>query len=605
MKLLRWGLYACSILLPLSLLFDLQSSFYFDWQSALWLSGYYGEYFRHHAVMPMTLNTLPAVGHPLPLFYGYLLYPALGALSALLGPALALRAAILALVAVEFHALLAAGRRAFRHDGVSYLLTVSGVWSVYALTNLYNRSDMPEYFATSLLVASVAYIVAAAAEQAHGDRRFLQWMAFVTALLAAGTHPPTALVAAPLLFALGILFAFGALGSRREAHWKRWAAGGAVAAAGCLILSPWVYVTLRMREKLAIIEEWGSAPLQYYADRCDSLLGRFGPIPFDRLSNRQGTVNVGTPYLEAPVIFGLLLLLAWNVLVLMRSTPPPRSGESRRSLWETVSGPVFVVAVAWFAFLAALSLSPDLANLGAFRSLGPMLQYAYRLVSHCNVALVIAALASGTLVAQRGGYLRFPNATRIVVAVGITVALGAAATKLLHADAITLHPDPTLFSIHGDRSSLAVDGNASLDWQYSTPGSVQSLSNEVAASATWAIFSVGSHGGDFGTVANAEVDLPTAGWAMTNLVVFPWTKVLVNGRVWDGALGENDHFLALYLPAGRSTLEWSWSPDPIWSILHRLSGIAYVLVMAVAGIWIAARIPAAFSPTPRQSLPTF
>jgi hypothetical protein len=591
MKLLRQGVYACSILVPLVLLFDLTSVFYFDWGNNLWLTAYYGEYLRHHLSLPVTVNTVPSIGSPLPLFYGYLFYPAVAALSAAVGSALAIRIALLLLAVFQFYALLAAGARTFRHRGVSTLVAVSVLWSTYSLTNLYNRSDITEYFATNLLVSCVAFVVAAASEPSRRERRFFGWAAFVSALVAAGTHPPTAVLAAPLLLLICAPLALGALRSRREVRWAHWAPVGAFACLGALILSPWVYATLRMRERLVVIRDWKSAPMTYFPDRCDSFIERFCPFPYDAGSTLQGTAKVSTPYLEAPVIFGLVILLAWNLALLARrrgEAPPEAAGPTR---WEGASGWILAAALAWFALMTALSLSPSLAGLSLFRELGPMIQFAYRLVSHCNAALLAAVFASGALVVRRGGYLRHGQATRIVVAIGLVVALEGVAIKLQHADAITVHPDLADYALHGDRSWLVTYGNFSLDWPYSTPDFVKALPDETAQGAPWAIFPVGARGEGFGRVGGIEVSEASEGWVMTNAIVFPWTGILVNGRAAAPAdLATNNHFLAIRLPAGRSKLEWIWSPEPVWSALHPLSVAAYALVLLVTLVWIAVRI---------------
>ena len=591
MKLLRQGVYACSILIPLVLLFDLTAFFYFDWGNNLWLTAYYGEYFLRHGVMPVTVNTLPSIGSPLPLFYGYLFYPAVAAISAAVGSALAIRIALLLLLAFQFYALVAAGRRVFRHEGVTYLAAVSVIWSTYSLTNLYNRSDLTEYFATGLLVSCVSFIVAAAAEPLPGERRFFWWAAFVSALFAAGTHPPTAVLAAPFLLLICALLAGGAVRSGAAVERRDWASACGILGLGALVLSPWVYVTLRMREHLVVIKDWKSAPMTYFADRCDSIFERFCPFPYDAGSNVQGIQKISTPYLEAPVSFCLLGLLAWNVILLARSPGEPSSREAGSTLWERVSGGILAAAVGWFALLAALSLSPALAGLGVFKQLGPMIQFAYRLVGHCNVALLVAVFASGALVARKGGYARHLHATRIVVAVGIAISLEGVAIKLQHSDAITVYPERQDYAFVGDRGWLATYGNFSLDWPYSTPDLVKSLPDSVAQKAPWAIFSVGSEGAAFGRVGAIEVYEPVAGWVMTNAIVFPWTGILVNGhRLGPTDLATYNHFLAIRLPAGKSALQWSWTPEPAWSALHPLSVAASILILSVTIVWIGLRM---------------
>lgn len=589
MKLLRLAVYVLSVLAPAALLFDPHLVFGSDWENNLWLIGAVGEYIRHHGVPPVELNSVPGVGNPIPVFYGFLFYPALGYLSAALGSALALRAGVLAILAIQFCALLAAGRRCLRHEGVSFVVAASVIWSTYSLTNLYNRGDIAEYFATSFLVASVAFLVAALAEPVHSTRIFLAWMAGVFALLTAGTHPPTGVMAALLFALVGISLAAWMIASGRIWPSKFWVGASACLAAGALILSPWAYATLSMRPALAIAKLWGHSPLYLYRDRCDSLLGRFSPFPYDRLANRQGMANLSTPYVEAPLIFALLVLLAWNIILLFRRPPVPAG--TGQTLWTAAARCMMTLAIAWFAFLTAVSVSQPLAKVGLIRRLGPFLQFAYRLVSHCNIALMLAVFASGALVARRGGYARHPRATRTIVAACLSFALAGLAIKLRHANAVSARDDSSTFGFAGDRGQLVGKGDAWLDWQYSTPGATPALSGDVALAATKADFPVDSRGTDFGKVGPLEIDVAREGWAVTNAVIFPWSRILVNGHEWSGAnLGRHhDYLLAILLPAGRSRLQWIWSPDPVWAVLYRLSQAAYVLVLGATVVWISVR----------------
>src|SRR5687768_8623901 len=78
----RAGGFGLALAIPVLLLFDLTANFYYDWHNHQWLVGYFGEYFRRHWAMPETLSVAGAIGMPQPVFYGFLLYPCLGLISA-------------------------------------------------------------------------------------------------------------------------------------------------------------------------------------------------------------------------------------------------------------------------------------------------------------------------------------------------------------------------------------------------------------------------------------------------------------------------------------------------------------------------------------------
>ncbi len=285
MKLFRGGLCLLAILVPLSLLVQPRAIFYppFDWNNNLWLIAYFAEYFRHHLGMPTEVNLVSAAGMTMPLFYGYLLYPVLGFVAVFVGADLALRLGCLAVVALQFYALLSAGREVFRHRGLAYAAAVAVVWSTYALTDLYNRAAIAEFFATGFLMAAIGFGVAAAAATTGTKGPFYGWMAGVAAALAIGIHPPTAVVSGVFLAAVGLSLA-GA-----------WATGLAQG------------FSIRPRGGRRVRRFGGAGPgalvLSYSSDRSeDGLVGRSvhgpllsGTIRFLARAPQSGYPTIGSP----------------------------------------------------------------------------------------------------------------------------------------------------------------------------------------------------------------------------------------------------------------------------------------------------------------------
>ena len=586
MKFFRRAVYLLSILVPLSLLVDTKATFYsgIDWDNNRWLIAYFGEYFRHHFCMPTELNTAVGVGMATPMFYGYLLYPILGFLAAFIGGDLALRLGCLLMVALQFYALLCAGREVFRHRGLTYAVAVTVIWSTYALTNLYNRSAIPEYFATGSLMATIGFAVAAAAESSGVRRPFYVWMAAVSAILAMGMHPPTAVMSGVFLAALAVLFAgVWTCGERRVSR-VGIVAGFGGTMLGALILSPWFYLTLRIGPKLTI---WANPfTILFYPERSDSLLGRLSPSPYDWLSTQRGTVDVSTPYLEAPIAFGLLILLGWFLAIRIRSSRAvtPMAND----LLARAARLVVPMALGWFVFLLTLSLSHALAD--HFLFLGPYLQFAYRLVSHINATLLVAVFAAGAIARQTGALANRQHQGDVVAGVCITIAAMALAVKLSHGSAVAVDQASAEYGLIGDPAPLVIRGGEYLVDFYATPAAVQELGDVEARSATRVAFAVGQNGSDFGQVETAQVRLDQAGWVLTNAVVFPWSRVWVNGTRWGGGeLRRHGPFLALHLPAGSADLRWEWHPDPVWAALHTIGQIAFCVLMLITLFWPLAR----------------
>jgi hypothetical protein len=586
MTLLRRGLCLLAILVPLSLLAQPRAIFYppFDWNNNLWLIAYFAEFFRHHLGMPAEINLVSAAGMTMPLFYGYLLYPVLGLLAVFVGADLALRLGCLALVALQFYALLCAGREVFRHRGLAYAVAATVVWSTYALTDLYNRSAIAEYFATGFLMAAIGFGVAAAAAPSGASRPFYAWMAGVASILAIGIHPPTAAVSGVFLAAAGMILAGTWIAGARSCSRLGIVGSATGAGLGLLILAPWFYLTLRIGPRLAM---WSSPfPMFFYPTRSDSWIGRLSPLPYDWLSARWGTLNVSTPYLEAPVAFGLLILLGWLMVVWLRSRPS--GGLETDSLWARAARMIVPAALAWFGLLFALSVSQAFA--ARFLFLGPYLQFAYRLVSHLNAALLMAVFAVGALAGMAGALARRRAQADLVAAVCITVAAMALGVKLEHANTVRTDRSVSTYPRGDDRAPLVADGSTYLVPFYAAPAAVAPLEETQARDAMPLNFPVGRTGDAFGRVDGAQIHLARPGWVLTNAVVFPWSRVWVDGvRAGGDNLRRAGAFYAVRLPAGTAHLRWEWHPDPIWSWLHAIGQFAFAALLAITALWALVR----------------
>ena len=579
MRLFRSLSLALAVLLPLALLCDLQADFYYDWHNHQWYVGYFGEYFRQHFRMPEVLNAAPAVGLLQPVFYGYLLYPCLGLLAAIMGASAAIRVGALLAVALEFYAVYAAAQRTLRHKSFSWVVAASVIWSVYSLTNLYNRAALPEFFATAFLTTAIAFGVAAGTEEVAKRRGLFAWLAGTCGILAIGTHPPTALVGGG--FALLLLVISVVVPGARRSRFSPMGVILLVAVLGGLVLAPWIYANLSMRDGLGILTQ-GAEGLKLLPGRCDSLLGRFAPFPFDRLSNMNGTLNVSTPYVEAPVNFALLMFAVWNLVLLRRTkSRAPSAGApapGRAAWWFAGAG------FGWFTLTVMLSLSRPVAE--AFWFLTPYVQAGTRFVSHANLGLLVAVFATGAIVAARGGFARFRPETNVVVAIGLTIALLNVGIKLTHAAAVLERPSAVQYTWTGDRAALVTAGRADAGADYAAVKAWPPLPPAAAKLARPVVFPVGEKGAAFGIVRGLRLDLPERSWVITNAVAFPWSHVTVDGsEVPADRLAVDGWRVAVNLPAGEHELKWEWRPDPVWSWLHAASHGALLLVLGVAVGW--------------------
>ena len=567
--------YGAAVVAPLLLLLDLSAHLPGDASNHLWMIAYFGDYFRAHGTLPTVMNTAPAVGLAQSVFYAWLFYPLLGVVSAAFGAALAVRLAVLAMLAIQFYALWSAGRKVFGQTRLAYAVAVTVIWATYSLTNLYSRGALAEYFAAGFFVTALSWGTVAVVAQDRSSRWLHGWLAGFFLVLTAGTHAPTAGLAAAFLVLLAL---GGAITGGREAlRVMASRAGIGIAgglAAGAVIVAPWVYASGLFAGQLALIR--GGGGFIFRPENCDSFWGRFAPLPYDAAAVENGMNVLGTAYLEAPVSLGLLGLLLWNLELCRRSRTASAAPEAAPFRAKSI----LVLAVGWFLFLTALSVSPWLA--GHFQVFAPYIQYVYRLVSHCNAALLVAVFVSGAWVARQGGYRRFQSQTNVVVAVVLTVAVLGLWVKLQHAAVV--------IGAEGDRPASVTRRQREVVPAYTLPASVRELNDAELHGAAEVSFPVGGRGVNFGEVEAIQVVQRRAGWVRTNALVFPWLQLESNQQVLSGdRLARTEHFLAVYLPEGRHELRAVWRPGRTWSVLNRLSQAVFALVLLGTLGWAGAR----------------
>jgi hypothetical protein len=197
-----WRTVVCFVvcIFPLGLLFDLRSTFNLDWFNHLWAIDYYGVYFRQHHVLPDVFITNTVVGVPVPLFYSAKFYGLTGVIASTLGSAVTFRLVALLALLIQFWHVERAVRCASGGNRLPLTVATIVTWGIYSLTNLYNRSALPEFVAVAFLTAAVSCLLVLAVRLASGERSYYDAVSvglFYTA--AAVTHPLTALFGAFLI----------------------------------------------------------------------------------------------------------------------------------------------------------------------------------------------------------------------------------------------------------------------------------------------------------------------------------------------------------------------------------------------------------------------
>jgi hypothetical protein len=545
----------CAILLPMAALLRLGDGFGYDWYNHAWMIGYFGEYFRQHHAIAATFNSNRAVGMPQPIFYAFLVYPLAGMLSSVLGAALATRIVLLFATAVQFASVLAAARHCTRHRFIPFLLALSSIGSTYALTNIYNRAAITEYLAVSFLTSAVSLGLLAWCKRSA----LHLWLAGLLLVLTIGCHPSTALLGCGFVAILMLAAAV----SRSGVEGRLWWSMAGTLCLVALVSAPWVYATLRFRSDLGIV---GAYPnLDLMSRRTDSLVGRLVPFPTASLWPAR---TDDLPFIEAPLDgFPLaLLLLNLALLVFTRKTCRRENGPRPTALV------LAVVAITWAALATFVSVSRSGADLA--RPVAPYIQFCYRFVSHANLGVLVAALATTALADSAGLYARARRGVTMMVAAAALLMLAATLTKLGHAGATADTRHDSQYAVTGSRAGLITEPRADAAGDYAAMRHSAQLAPAVVRDALHADFSPHSTKGSFGDVPPLAVDCDRERWVVTNVVAFPWNRITVDGRP-PAAMLPNRWRWAVKLPKGNHVLRWAWSPDPTWALLWRISWIAF------------------------------
>ncbi len=576
MKFVRYSLYLLSVLLPLSLLFNSKAIFYppTDWNNNLYIIGYLGASFSDHFSFPAVINASNAVGAAIPMFYGYLMYPFLGMISAFVGADLALRVGCFIMLSFQFYGLISGAKAVLKHSNLAFAIAITVTWGTYSLTNLYNRASITEYFATGFMMATISFVFAAAEQQKISGKLYFIWMAAVAAIFSLGIHPPTTFVEGLYFSALGLILIAVWVSKRPVIQLPYFIYSTIVSSLTFLMVSPWLYATLKIGPKLV---QWAHpGVIIFYPDRSDTFIKRFSPLPFDWLSTQQGSVNVSTPYLEAPIDFGLLIIVLFLFWLVIKA----KNNRSYSRILLIRSAPLIVVfSVLWCVFISTISLSRPFAS--HFLSLNTYIQFAYRLVSHINAAFLVT-LFSLALINKNKGLLQARRHTLdIIASICITLAALSLYIKLPHAFIIRTEQNTPEYTLNGDRSTLAMKGITGLAGMYATKD-IKIIEQNNLNKSTAIEFPVGNKTTNFGEVSDVKIHLDKPNWVITNVISFPYSRIWANDKRLSGEnLSRSGAYLTIHLPAGDTNLHWQWHEDPVWEVLHILGQVAYFSVITI------------------------
>jgi hypothetical protein len=565
MRLLIAALSILAVLFPCVLLLPASWGFSIDWVNHLWLISYFGNYYSHHGNMPAAVNTPQIAGESMAIFYGYLFYPILGWLSSWIGPHAAVRVAVFGTLALQFFLV----QFVVKSLGSSRSLALTGAclvtWATYALTNLYNRSALTEFFAGAWLTSAACYWFCywragtLRTMLAHG-------LGFaLCSILVVGTHPITGWMGVcliPLLIVGGLMASPG----------DRLRRLGILCVIGLgimLCLAPWLYATAQFQQHLAITTS--SLVDISGIDRWEI---RFFPLPLDMRCLRQNPFEVCTPYLDAQANVPLLVLVA--ACLVHSVLPAPRRPRA-------LDLGVLSMTLAYLGFCVLLSLYPDMQ----IRDLPKpfrMVQFTYRWVNQINLVLFVC-LCMALQVRARKDQAAAPLQLRgIFLSCILTWAGLGLIVKLEHAYFVHQACYAKLnYKLEGTMLPPTYYGLGA----YSTPALYPAL--QYADRIIEAPLSVDS-AADFGTPRPLLIVADRRSTLVTSVLAFPWNKLYVDGRmVRAQAQGFQQ---AVSVAPGEHLIEYRFQPDRLWTQLTLLSKLVFATILIACAVLFGERLVA-------------
>jgi hypothetical protein len=365
--------------------------------------------------------------------------------------------------------------------------------------------------------------------------------------------------------------------------------------ASVLVLSPWAFAVGTYQHDL----ELGQHAVNQM--RLDRWQNRLNLLPSDARCDELAPKDVSSPYLDCQIGYPLFILAASTSVLLLRRL----SGSSRLAAGAFLVPPLFYSGVVLYLSMDAVAfvrVVPD-----EFRHI----QFLYRLVSYVNLGFLLLLLFALLWATRRG-----PDAVRLSVSpllLGfvLTYAGFCVVLKLQHAEVARIPSEPVVkawaaqgrvYNTHcnhrrwmknaDDRDQLVELPITSYGHRaYAMPKHFTPLSDEEARRLAYRALAVESRGGRFGEHAPITVTMEQSGYLATNILVFPWNRFQVDGRVIPAeelrAYAEYSDLTAIPVPAGTHTIQYSVKPPPTWRALHRVSQVTLFVWVIGLGLLMA------------------
>lgn len=598
-----WLEAALVALLPTMLLWG-GYDFYGDWFNHIWEIGYTAAYLRSHWTFPGVFNTYNLVGIAFPVFYGYGFFPLLGTVASLAGVYTTICVCAYGLYMVQHAALV---RLLLRLDLPRWFASMAGLTvtlAIYPLTNIYNRSALPEFFAVVALSAGVIALLNSFMAPTAWQKLCWYDGALLLFALMAVTHPLTLLNGCIIMAVLCPLWWWLAPGKGMLP------AMAGIPLALAPLLAPFAYAYLAASGKLDVTTR---GFFNLYSDDIDWIVTRLSPWLFDRRVwlTKGPLESISTPYLDAPVNFFIGAMALLFITTLSR----------QQKLGHRLTAYVALLCVLFsFYIWCSVSLYPwDHLLPRAMH----VMQFPYRLVTLINLIALCLLLGAAFSAKTRGKPVRFTRRTRIIGLVICLCALVAFTQKISHAAAI-MKPSGNagLSTDEKRRQLLRVPGTFWSIWNYNTPQFFESfeettltqveLGSKLLILGTYPLnHAVNLYGlnvnvlcrnhfpftygvadlyepqpiatlhnsrqeiifapdaNDFGDVPPVRLRSGVSAWLMTNATPFMWNTLSVDGKKAVPRVAGDRLFV--YVTPGEHEINYAFTPPAMWRALNVLA----------------------------------
>lgn len=362
----------------MSLPMFVRQSFYVDWTNHIWAIQHFRDLILTGQQVPDFINVKDAKFEPLSLFYGTFFYPFFAILSIPFGADITVKLAALGLVAIIFRETFKLLTFLGRSQRYSIFGSILFVAHVYALTNLYNRSALTEFFALQFLTASLVILLSTLVFYTHQKNSLFRIsVGFVFLVVALGTHPIVAFTSAIFVlptFTFFLLTRWKKLAKNAKRVFLVWST------LSLAILAPLYALIIKYRTEFPIGND---LYLTVFPQSIDSLMARLGIVYIDSRVLGANLEEVSTPFLNAPLG---LPLIGYLVFVIARNI----RSQGLKNHFSTYIVTIFSVSALVACLLIIPFQTPETPGLWLeiSRALAPI-QFLYRLSGTLHVLIIV------------------------------------------------------------------------------------------------------------------------------------------------------------------------------------------------------------------------